>query len=480
MRLVQLASFALVAVLAAACSSSSATGPQSPPVITLVNGAPKPTGLVGMTVVIQGTDFGTAVHGQVFFTPAGGAAIPATIVDPSTDWTNTVIVTTVPRGITTTAEVTVQTAAGTSNKVLFTAISNQPFSPSTITWTLATALPNKLQGLGAAFVPVTTGTPAEYVFAVGGADTTNTATAGVYRAQIQAAGALGAWSTALPPLPQPRAYQTTVAATAYTSAIDTTAASGYLYSIGGVDNAGHVVATVYVARVGLDGSLGAWQTTTALPSPRHSSGATVFDGYIYLVGGAGAGNTPNDSAYRALIHADGTLGAWETIASLPQQTAYLAVSNFGPYMYAVGGDNGTVAPGTDSSSGSETGNVYMAQIDPRNGMLAAAGWSSVTAMGKARSKHSALAAGGALLASSGVYGGSAGSSENRYGTINADGTLGSWNGATGTNTIDAVLGYSVYNEASVAFTDALGHGHLMLLGGGDRATGNAVAGVVYY
>lgn len=480
MRLVHVASFAFVAVLAAACGSSNATGPQTPPVISLVNGAPKPSGLVGMTVVIQGANFGSAAHGHVFFTPAGGVAIPATIVDASTDWTSTLIVTTVPQGVTTTAEITVQTAAGTSNQVLFTAISNQPFSPSTITWTLATPLPNKLQGLGAAFVPVTTGAPAEYVFAVGGADTTNTATAAVYRAQVQSTGALGAWTNALPPLPESRAYQATVAATAYTSALDTTVASGYLYAIGGVDSAGNAVSTVYVSRVGLDGSLGAWQATTALPSPRHSAGATVFGGNIYLVGGAGTGNTPNGTTYRAPIHADGTLGAWQALGSLPQQTAYLAVTNFGPYLYAVGGDNGTVAPGFDSTSGSETGNVYMAQINPRDGTLTAAGWASVTAMGKARSKHSALAAGGALLASSGVYAGAAGSSENQYGTINADGTLGSWNGATGTNTIDAVLGYSVYNEASVAFTDASGHGHLMLLGGGNRATGSAVADVVYY
>jgi hypothetical protein len=65
--------------------------------------------------------------------------------------------------------------------------------------------------------------------------------------------------------------------------------------------------------------------------------------------------------------------------------------------------------------------------------------------------------------------------------LNADATLGSWQGANGTNTIAGVLGYSIYNEAAVSFTDDAGQGHVLLLGGADRATpGRATSGVVYY
>lgn len=49
----------------------------------------------------------------------------------------------------------------------------------------------------------------------------------------------------------------------------------------------------------------------------------------------------------------------------------------------------------------------------------------------------------------------------------------------GTNTIAAVFGYSIYNEAAVAFTDATGHAHVLILGGGNVATGTATAGVVH-
>ena len=102
-------------------------------------------------------------------------------------------------------------------------------------------------------------------------------------------------------------------------------------------------------------------------------------------------------------------------------------------------------------------------------------------MGKARSKGAVVVAGGALLATSGLYSGQAGSSENTYASIGAEGTLTSWNGATGSNTIDGLLGYALYNAAAVFFVDAQGRGHVMVLGGASRsATPQPSAGVVYY
>lgn len=53
----------------------------------------------------------------------------------------------------------------------------------------------------------------------------------------------------------------------------------------------------------------------------------------------------------------------------------------------------------------------------------------------------------------------AGSSENTYSPINSDGTVRSWLGATGSNTIGTPLGYNLYNQAAIAFTDATGRGH---------------------
>src|SRR5262249_20830336 len=139
---------------------------------------------------------------------------------------------------------TVRTATGTNSPVSFNLISGSTFSPSTISWTQTAALPQPLQGLGAAFVPAANAnvSAANYVFVVGGAaDQTNAATTSVYRAQTQQSGALSAWTPATTPLPVARAYHATVAASAYTAAFDTTTTEAYLYAIGGVDSTGATV-----------------------------------------------------------------------------------------------------------------------------------------------------------------------------------------------------------------------------------------------
>src|SRR5689334_16959767 len=80
------------------------------PIVSRVNGVTKPTGLTGMTVLIEGDAFGDARHGKVFFAGSGGVPIQATIADSANDWTNGYIVTTVPSGTANASQITVQTA----------------------------------------------------------------------------------------------------------------------------------------------------------------------------------------------------------------------------------------------------------------------------------------------------------------------------------------------------------------------------------
>jgi hypothetical protein len=453
------------------------------PAVSRVNGVTKPSGLVGMTVLIEGDAFGDARHGKVFFAGSGGVPIQATVADSANDWTNGYIVTTVPSGTANASQITVQTATGTSASLAFNLISGSTFSPSVINWTQTSPLPQPLQGLGAVFVPSgnTAINPANYVFVVGGAaDQTNVATTAVYRAQAQQSGALSVWTPAANQLPVPLAYHATVAASAYTAALDTMTTAAYLYAIGGIDGSGTTVSTVYYSKVALDGSNGAWQTTTALPSAIHSASAVVFRGFVYVTGGADGANAPKPTALRAAVNPDGTLGAWQTISALPSGVAYQGLVNFGPYLFAVGGDASTVPPMQGTTSGGEQSATYLARVKLRTGDLATT-WAPLASMSKGRSKHNTVVGGGYLFTTSGVYAGQAGSSENTYSQINADGTVGSWNGATGTNTISTLLGYDVYNEAAISFVDASGKGHVLVLGGAKRQTpGRASAAVVFY
>jgi hypothetical protein len=123
------------------------------PTVTRVNGVTKPTGLIGMTVLIEGDAFGDARHGKVYFAGSGGTPIQAVIADSANDWTNNYIVTTVPSGTPNTSGITVQTATGTTISISFSLITGATFSPSVINWTRTATSHSRSEGLGAAFVP---------------------------------------------------------------------------------------------------------------------------------------------------------------------------------------------------------------------------------------------------------------------------------------------------------------------------------------
>lgn len=452
------------------------------PSVARVNGATRPTGLVGMTVIVEGDAYADVVGvGKVFFRGSAGEEIEAAVVDSLQDWTNGFIVTTVPQGVADTSQIWVRTATGESNPVEFRLIASGNFSPSLINWTRTTPLPEPLQGLGAVFVPVEDGpTPANYIYTVGGADTANVARPSVYRATVEQSGSLGPWSE-MTGLGAGRAYSAMAAATALTAALDTTTTAAYLYVLGGIDPVGATVSSVEFAHVDLNGTVGGWRATTPLPSPLRGASAAVFRGFLYIAGGADGTDLATRAAYRAQIAADGTLGPWESMADLPQGAAHAALVNFGPFLYMVGGETGDNPMVSATVSGTETEAVHLARINLRTGALTAAGWVPVASMAKPRSKHSTVFAGGALFTTSGVYSGQPGSSENTYAPVLSDGSLESWNGATGSETIKAETGYSLYNQAVVTFIDAAGQGHVLVLGGAMReAEGVPSSEVLFY
>jgi hypothetical protein len=450
-----------------------------------VNGVTRPSGLKGMTVIVEGDAFGDrAEFGAVYFAGADGSPIAGAIADPANDWTNSFVVTSVPQEVGDTSWIWVETATGASDSIQFTLIQTAGFSPAVINWTRTTDLPRALQGLGAVFVPVEDGpNPGQWVYTAGGADESVIATDVVYRAPIEPDGSAGEWDVGLPPLPEPRAYHALVGATAYTAALDTATTAAYLYALGGLDAEGEVVSTIYSAHIGLDGQVGGWQLAGSRPQPLHSAGAVVFRGYIYVAGGADAEHQATAAVYRARVNADGSLGSWESLPSMAEPRAYFSLVSFGPYLYAVGGERETAAP-AEGLSGTESNTVEMARINLRTGELREA-WSPAgngATTPKRRSKHSTVFAGGYLFTTSGLYSGqAAGSSENVYAAIGDGGALGSWNGATGVNTIYNRLGYSLYTQAAISFVDAEGNGHVLVLGGARvENPGEPSEAVVYY
>ncbi|HEY6109769.1 MAG TPA: IPT/TIG domain-containing protein [Gemmatimonadales bacterium] len=453
------------------------------PVLLYVNGATKPSANAGSTVIVEGQAFGDRQGtGQVLFSNGAGGTIAATIASPA-DWTNTFIVTTVPAGAAS-GDVVVKTGTGTSNALSFTLTTNATFSPSAIGWTATTALPVGLSGHSAAFAVVGGASPTNLVYVTGGADSTYAPRNDVYYATIGTNGQLSAWTTTAA-LPASVAFHASVVATRANSRIK---APGYIYVLGGATNAaGAPTSTIYRGTLdSLSGAVTGWTTlATGLPAATHSFGAVIFRGDVYIAGGSATGNAPVASVYRARIDSTGALGAWTTEPSLPFGRSYHGFGQFGGYLYAFGGDSAAVTPNDSGYTNNATklNQIAYARINLRTGDLAGSSWTvNGSGMTKVASKHTAVVAGGTVLVTGGLYSAAnTGSTEETYAQINSDGTVGSFNGATGVHTILSAGGKNLFNHAALGYVDANGVAHVLVLGGDDvNAPGKKRAEVWFY
>lgn len=448
------------------------------PVLSFINSATKPSGIIGSTVILEGKAFGDLQgDGKVVFSDGAGGTVEAVIASED-DWTNDFIVTTVPTGAGD-GPVIVETGVGPSNAIEFTIASAATFSPSAINWSLTTSLPFAVSGHNALFVPIDdlNNVTNQYVYFSGGNDASGKHSDKVIYGMINSDGTISTWKEATD-LPDSIAYHSSVAATPFNSKVK---GSGFIYTFGGTNTSGEAVSTVAMAELNSDGSLNSWTTGTSLPEPLHSMGVVIFRSTVYIAGGATTGDAPVAKVYKSEIDTTGALGDWQELASLPGGRAYHGFVTFGGYLYVVGGESGTVAP-AESSTTTKLSDVLYARINLRTGDITDSGWTTnPNSMQKGRSKHVTLVAGGNLFVSSGLYAGNPGSSENIYAQINSDGTVGSFGGATGSNTLFSAGGFNLYNTSGVSYIDANGAARVMILGGNSvNTTGTKTDNVLYY
>ena len=138
---------------------------------------------------------------------------------------------------------------------------------------------------------------------------------------------LSTWGAAAP-LPEPRA----LSAAAYLA--------GTAYVIGGTSATESATTTVYSGKPDtVTGLITTWTLVDALqlPAPRNGAAVvTVSDGLI-LLGGADQNYTPQTSVWKATLQTDGTLGAWEELAPLPEPRANAAAALVGDAIWLWGG-----------------------------------------------------------------------------------------------------------------------------------------------
>ncbi len=235
--------------------------------------------------------------------------------------------------------------------------------------------------------------------------------------------------------------------------------NGWIYVIGGRGGAGTSSNAVYYARVNSDGSVGSWSSASSMNTARHYPHATIWNGYLYVVGGctnysSGCSSFLSSTEY-APIYADGSLGDWRTTSSINTAAHSSAVVTWNGNMYMLGG---CISGDCNMTSRIEHTTINAA------GSLHDGSWSSATNLPTVRRMHQSIAYNGYLY----VVGGNNGSILNSvaYAPINTSGTLGSW--TTSAN---------VMNNARQDFDVVIYNGYMYVSGGQD--SGGELDGVEY-
>lgn len=213
--------------------------------------------------------------------------------------------------------------------------------------------------------------------------------------------------------------------------------NGYIYHFGGFQRTspGTYYDTSSYATINSDGSLGTWLTTTSIPMTSSIWNQTIaYNGYMYLMGGDYSG-TDTAEVYYAPINTDGTLGAWVATSSLPQAISGGAATVYNGYLYFLGGSTGS--PGSCGTNGDCLNTTYYAPING-NGTLG--GWNTTTVLNRVEAAAKAIAYNGYLYVTGGAN--TAVLSTVDYAPINSDGTLGAW--VAGPNMTAGRYGHAMY------------------------------------
>ena len=176
----------------------------------------------------------------------------------------------------------------------------------------------------------------DWVFAIGGSKGTE-ATTSVYRSRLGPGGAPTSWESARS-LPGPRSHHATFV---YNGAVYVT---GGLHGSPAGENT--TLADVLRARVGLDGTLGPWETISTFDSTRVAHAAFVHDGHVYLVGGVESDTRFSETVQRSALLPNGDLGPWERTTPLPFGRGHTHhTPRWRGHLYSVGGRTGNRVTG---------------------------------------------------------------------------------------------------------------------------------------
>ncbi len=210
----------------------------------------------------------------------------------------------------------------------------------------------------------------------------------------------------------------------YTHALDMTnfgmAAAyynGYVYSMGGY-GAG---CTVYYAQANGDGSLSAWKPALPLPSDGgcfYQSGI-AYNGYLYNVGGVASAWVTSPVVSYAKINPDGSLQAWKESGNpLHVGEQFPALAAYNGYLYSLGGYP------ICCSAVTSTDEVVYAKINGDDGSIGS--WSDTSFIPHETTYLPAIAYNGYLYSLGGNSNDGYARAYFNYAKIDSSGTLEAW------------------------------------------------------
>jgi hypothetical protein len=291
----------------------------------------------------------------------------------------------------------------------------------------------------------------------------------VQRAAIYADGTIGSWST----VSRFTTGRSDFSAVAY---------NGNLYVLGGShatsDTACSTTTDVFCsdvqkASINPDGTVGNFSYMPSLPNARHALSAVAYNGYLYVIGGAqNATNTACNStasAYcndvqKAVINADGTIGSWASTTSFTAGRAALTSVVYHGYIYTIGGfksANDTTCSLVTSTKCNDVQKTTFDISPPSPGTIGS--FSNTTSFTAGRQGHAAVAYNGYIYITGGFQANSDTAcntvasnycTDVQYAAINPDGMIGTFASA-GNNFTGARVGHT-----SVAY-----NGYLYIIGG---------------
>ncbi len=226
-----------------------------------------------------------------------------------------------------------------------------------------------------------------------------------YYARVNPDGTIGSWQSA-------SALPTTLGWLA------ADATGGHIYAVGGWNLSGLTNAASY-APLDSSGAIGAWSSTTTLPTQLFTHNAVLVDSCFYVIGGCTGVGTPTVADVRfARIQPDGALGSWTETSDLPQPVRLMGVAAWDDYLYSVGG-RGDFDAAYDA--------VYCAERNP-DGTLE--DWQATTSLPSALDGTTCAAVAGRLYACGGIDGNGGIVTSVYSAPINPDGTVGAWQAET--------------------------------------------------